>query len=492
MKSLYESLVKNENVRESLVQLKQRLKDQKEKTRFETISGKQYDFLMKLLIDEDPKVRKHVAGVLGELKCQEALDVLWDAYESENTRFVKADYVKAMARLDCKKYLREFRQKLQELTDYHPKEEEKKHVQTEIKEVQQLLLDQDKVIKHVFKGYYVPNEVILTTLPIFRTITANQIKNAPVTMVGAGVKTKTADLDSIMKIRTFKELLFVLHGVKPLEPDPKQIADGLMDSDMMDIIQKNHEGVGPYFFRLGFSGDISMEKKSILTKKTVQFLEDATDRVLVNSASHYELEIRLIQNKEGKLYPCLKFYTLKDNRFAYRKYHISTGMQPYIAAGLLKLAEEYIRDHAQILDPVCGAGTMLIERNYLKPARTSYGLDIFGEAIEKARANTKIANMHINYINRNFNDFSHEYLFDEILADMPQKGALSYDELSMLYQKLFDRACEWLNPSGILLIYSSEVGFVKKQIRIHEKFRLEKEFCISEKQKQYLYVIRYE
>lgn len=491
MKALYQAILNNENVRESLVELKQRLKNQKEKELFEKASGKNYDFLMKLLIDEDPKVRKHVAGVLGELKCQEAVDVLWDAYESENTRFVKADYVKAMSKLDCKEYLPQFRQILKELTELEPAVEEKKHVLTELGEVQKLLLAQDKVKKHTFKGYYETNEVILTTSPAFRTVTANQIKNAPVAVIGAGIKTKTTDLESIMKIRTFKEILFVLHGVKALDPEPAKIAEDLMTSDMMDIIEKNHEAGGPFFFRLGITGEIPMEKKSILTKKTAQLIEEATDRKLVNSASHYEIEIRLILNKEGKLYPCLKFYTLKDNRFAYRKYHVSTGMQPYIAAGLLKLAEEYTKDHAQVLDPVCGTGTMLIERNYLKPTRSSYGVDIFGEAIEKARANTKIANMQINYINRNFKDFSHEYMFDEIIADMPQKGALSYDELSELYQKLFDRAGEWLNPSGILLLYSSEVGFVKKQIRIHESFKLEKEYCISEKQKQYLYIIRY-
>lgn len=492
MKALYDALLKKENVRESLIQLKSLLKKQNEKSLFEKMTGKNYDFLMRFLVDEDPKVRKNVAGILGELQCQEALEVLWDAYEFEETRFVKADYIKAMARLDCKEYLPVLRQTLGELTEKEAKVDEKKHLQEEIKAIQELLLAQDKVNKHVFKGHYQTNEVILVTSPAFRNVTAKQIQNAPVKLVGAGVKTKTNDLHKIMEIRTFKELLFVLSGVKTLASSPEKIVEGLMASDMLDVILKNHEGKGPFYFRLGITGSLTMEQKSVLTKKTAALLEEATERTLVNSASHYELEIRLIQNKEGEFFPCLKFFTLKDNRFAYRKYYISTGMQPYIAAGLLKLAEDYTKEYAQILDPVCGAGTMLLERNYLKPVRNSYGLDIFGEAIEKARANTKIAGMHINYINRNFKDFSHEYLFDEIIADMPQKGVLSFDELDVLYQKLFDRAQEWLHPSGLLMIYSNEIGFVKKQIRLHERFTLEREFCISEKQKQYFYIIRYQ
>lgn len=491
MKKIYDTLLKKENLRETLITLKQSLKDTVAKKEFEKITGGDYTFLMKFLVEEDAKVRKNVAAILGELRCQDALEVLWDAYETEDTRFVKGDYIKAMANLDCKSLLNDLQQRLQELSLIVPKEEEKKHIQAEMTQIQQILLAQGSVKMHLFTGHHVLNEVILATQSAFRQITADQIKSSQTSVIGLGVKTKTAEIDDLLKIRTYKELLFVLHNVKLLEADPQKIADGLLASDMMEVIEKNHNQAGAFYFRLGVTGAMSMEEKSKLTKKTVALLEAGTGRKLVNSSSHYEIEIRLMQTKDGLLYPCLKFFTIRDHRFDYRKHHVSTGMQPYIAAGLMKLAEPYTKEYAQILDPVCGTGTWLIERNYLKPTRSAYGVDIFGEAIEKARVNTKIANMHINYINRDFRDFSHEYLFDEIWADMPQKNALCFAELDTLYGKLFARAEEWLNPAGILVIYSGEEGFVKKQIRLHKNFKLEKEFCISEKQKQYLYVIRY-
>ncbi len=491
MKKIYDSLLGKENLRGNLIDLKQAIKTSEERKKFEQLTGRNYDFLMKMLLEDDPKVRKNVAAILGDLNCQDALEVLWDAYLAEETLFVKADYIKAMAKLDCKELLTELEDRLEELKGMVPKEDEKKHFQAEITQIQQILLSQGKVKKNVFCGYHVVNEVILVTHPAFRGVTASQIKNAPTAMMGFGVRTKTAQLDNLMEIRTFKELLFVLHNVSLLNPDPKQIADGLLNSDMLEIIEKNHSQGGPFYFRLGISGALSMEEKSKLTKKTIALLEEGTKRKLVNSASNYEIEIRLMQTKDGLLYPCLKFYTLKDNRFAYRRNVVSTGMQPYMAAGLLKLAEPYVKEHAQVLDPVCGTGTWLIERNYLMPSRTAYGVDIFGEAIEKARQNTKIANMNINYINRDFRDFSHEYLFDEIWADMPQKGALTFDELEKLYEKLFVRSQEWLNPEGILVIHSGETGMVKKYLRLNKRLQLEKEFCISEKQKQFLYVIRY-
>ena len=51
---------------------------------------------------------------------------------------------------------------------------------------------------------------------------------------------------------------------------------------------------------------------------------------------------------------------------------------------LAKLAQPYLKANAQVLDPFCGVGTMLIERNKLAPANPMYGIDIFGEAIDKA------------------------------------------------------------------------------------------------------------
>lgn len=488
--NIYDALLKKENIRESLILLKQLLKESDKYSEFKKLTKGNYDFLMKLLVEDDPKIRKNAAGILGNLHCQEALEILLDAYEEEETLFVKADYVKAMAQLDCREYLDVFQEHLQDLIQKDVPENEKKHTQAEIRELQHLLLAHGGYKRHVFNGYNRMNEVILTTMKAFFDVTAAQIINAPVAKSGMGVRTKTCNLDSIMQIRTFKEVLFVIHVKNYLPAQPKQAAEMLAASDMMETIIQNHSQGGPFCFRIGINGTMPLDQRSIFTKKMAAELEVLTERKLMNSTSHYEVEIRLIQTKEGTFYPVLKFYTLEDHRFDYRRYTISTGMQPYIAAGMLKLAEPYVREHAQILDPLCGAGTFLIERNYQKAARDSYGIDIFGEAIEKARVNTKIANMHINYINRDFRDFKHEYLFDEILTDMPEKGALSYEELDSIYRKFFERAEELLKSGGMILLYASEMGFVKKQLRLRERFKLLKEYCISEKQKKYLFIIK--
>ena len=83
------------------------------------------------------------------------------------------------------------------------------------------------------------------------------------------------------------------------------------------------------------------------------------------------------------------------------------------------LVRNYLEEGANVLDPFCGVGTMLIERDKLVKAGQMYGVDTFGKAIEGARINTSKAGAHANYINRNYFDFEHSMLFDEIITDMP-------------------------------------------------------------------------
>lgn len=491
MRKEYENILNKENIRENLIALKQELKTENGKKQFQKLTDGCCDFIMKLLVEEDPKIRKNAASILGIVHCADAVDVLVDAYEAEETMFVRAEYLRALGELPCQEYLELFKKRLQELSQKGCEIEEKKHIQNEMRELQQLILSVEGVKKHTFQGWQRMNEVILTTIPAFRDLTAAQVTGSQTVKTGAGLRTKTCDLKQILKIRTFKELLFVIHGEKELPGDADGIAKWLYQSDLKQILKENHKEDGPYYFRLGVTGPMSLEERSRFSKKAAAQLEELFERQLINSASHYEIEIRLIQNKEGNFYPCLKLLTIPDTRFAYRRYHISAGMQPFAAAGILALAKNYLTEHGQVLDPFCGVGTMLIERNYLEPARDSYGLDIFGEAVEKARANTRIAGMNINYINRDFSDFRHEYLFDEIITDMPVKGSMSYERLEKLYEMFFTRASELVKKNGTIVMYSGEIGFVKKQIRLRNQFHLEREYCISEKNKTYVFIITY-
>ena len=123
------------------------------------------------------------------------------------------------------------------------------------------------------------------------------------------------------------------------------------------------------------------------------------------------------------------------------------------------------------------------------PAREKYGIDIFGDAIEGARENATLAGEKINFIHRDYFDFTHGYLFDEIITNMPVRGKKTKEEMDDFYSNFFSKSKSLLTADGKLIFYSNEEGFVKKQLRLHSEYRLLQEFCIREKEHFYLYIV---
>ena len=235
---------------------------------------------------------------------------------------------------------------------------------------------------------------------------------------------------------------------------------------------------------------MELDKRSDFAKKLAAAIDRLSDGKLINSVGDYEVEIRLVANKEGKFFVGVRLATIRDNRFNYRKNSIAVSIHPSTAALIMEIARPYMLEHAQILDPFCGVGTMLIERNYAVDAREIYGIDIFGEAIAKARANTDITGMKINYIHRDFFDFRHDYKFDEIITNMPVRGKKTREEMAKLYEKFFKKAETLLSEKGIIIMYTNELGFVKKNLRINKRFNLLQETLMLSKGEYYLLIIQ--
>ena len=132
---------------------------------------------------------------------------------------------------------------------------------------------------------------------------------------------------------------------------------------------------------------------------------------------------------------------------------------------------------------------MLIERDLCVLAREIYATDIFGEAIEKGRENARLAGEKINFIHRDFFDFKHEYPFDEIITNMPLRGKKTKEETDQFYADFFTKLPEILAKDAVIILYTNEIGFVKKQLRIHRNFCLLQEYCMQKKNEFYLMII---
>ncbi len=118
-----------------------------------------------------------------------------------------------------------------------------------------------------------------------------------------------------------------------------------------------------------------------------------------------------------------------------------------------------------------------------------YGIDIFGEAIDGARENTALAGKTVNFIQRDFFAFQHDYLFDEIITNMPDRGRRTREEHDLFYGDFFAKAKEVLTEQGRIILYSNEKNYVKKQLRLRKEFILLQEYSMDEKGIYSLFII---
>lgn len=484
------NLADRREVRANLIALKQLVKEPDALREWKEYHAK-HPLLYAFLQDGDPKVRKNAALLLGLTGEERAAEALLEAYDKEETLFVRGSYLTAMAGLDMRGYRERLERIRGELLEREPAEEERKHWSEEMHALSRLLRSTGQLSRHRFCGYEEPVEVLLTTNPAYREVTARQIKSARPVLTGAGVKVKDGSLRELVSIRTFRELLFLFPGGHHIPAEPEAVAQAFADAGVLQLMRRLHEGDEPYYFRLEVRGGVEEKDRGGFIQKTASRLEALTGHGLINAPDGYEAELRLTANKDGSLYPSMKLFTLPMRRFSYRKEAVAASIHPANAALLMELARPWLKKGAQVLDPFCGVGTMLIERDMLVPAGDMYGTDIFGEAVAKARVNTAAAGRAVNYINRDFFDFTHKYLFDEIVSNMPMRGRRTKEEQDHFYEAFFERCPKLLRPGAVLILYSNEGGFVKKQLRLRGEYRMREEFCMREKDGFYLFIIEY-
>lgn len=490
VKNYFEKIKENRDVRQNLSALREAVKAYEKREELLELFDGEPAVLLDKLSSEDAKVRKNTALILGVLGREACREPLIEAYEKEEQRFVRSAYLKGLQGLDCSPYFDRLRKRRMELLKEERRPENEKHLREELEALNALLLKQKAPERHKFTGYDVPSDVILTTHRAYREQTAEQLKSGKLTLLKAGVKIRQADLREILPVRTYRELLFCLEETKGISRE--EGAGELLEGGFLSLLDALHRGEEPYRYRIECKSRMTLEERSAFTKKLALELELQTGGRLVNSTSDYEVELRLIETREGDFLPLVKLYTLPDKRFSYRKNSVAASIRPVQAALLMALAKPYLRENARVLDPFCGVGTMLLERNYLVHADTLYGVDSYGPAIEGARENAEIAGVPAHYVNRNFFDFTHDRLFDELVSNLPVKGRnCTGHELDFLYGKLFDKAEELLQPGGRLFLYSHDRSFVKKRIREHKSMELLREWLINDREESWFFAVEF-
>ncbi len=470
--------------------------------------------LLSALSYPDAKVRKNTALLLGTLGKKEYLPALFSAYEKEETLFARSAYLRAMMEYDFRDYmdaLKKRKEALEQIEFTGENQSSKKHLDEEHHLLSEMLLMTEGRKKHEFRGYRLESDILLLTNRNHALVTKQELERRGIAdgkVINAGVLVKTGEIEKTLSVRTYTEALFLLpfsrdekKGILSANKIPgvtagtisgkeKEAADAIVDAGLLTFLEKRHKGKAPFYFRMEWKGSLEPSKKGTVVKRLAAEIERCSKRQLVNSAGNYEAELRIIEDKSGFLHLMVKLYTAGDERFSYRKNSTADSIRPVNAALLAALAEPYLIDDARVLDPFCGTGAMLIERYYRKKTNTMYGVDLYGKAIEGARENTAAANQIIHYINRDFFEFQHEYLFDEVFTDMPAvRGKRKEQEIESLYRRFFKKIPLHLTEAGTLILYTRNLPFARKYAK-ENGFLLMKVLEISKAEESFLVIFK--
>ncbi|MFV0363838.1 MAG: methyltransferase domain-containing protein [Suipraeoptans sp.] len=496
IKDNWKQILDNINVRQNLSSIRREIKDKSMRKELISLVSGNEENLIKLLDSDDTKTRKNAALLMGDIGDNIYMEPLFTTYENEVKRFVKSSYLNAMGNLDYSNYIDDFKEKLTELQKEEITQENKKHISEEMSELSKLIIWEEGTAKHSFISYKNPFEIILMCNKNHTGIVKEELKQllpeCKARTFGSGVQAKVDNLGWIRDLRTYREILFVIPGVVPCKCVVDSCADMIVKSDLLDLLAKCHDGQEPYYFRIELKTKRTSSEKAKFVKQLSGEIERLTNRSLINTTDNYELELRVIETPSGDCNVLLKLFTLEDIRFSYRDEVIPSSIKPVNAALCASLAKDYLLKDAQVLDPFCGVGTMLIERHKAVPAKTTFGIDINEEAIIKARINTQRANQIIHYVNRDLFTFKHDYLFDEVFTDMPfAMGRETQENIHIIYKRFFEFVPGLLKSGARVIIYTHDRSYINEFAPING-FYIEKIFEISKKEETFLVVMRYD
>ena len=464
IKKLCADIYSGNNVRENMIRLNQSVREESVLDEFLDEYYEHEDYFIGLLEHEDAKVRKNAVKLLGRVGDPTLLDVLFQHYQAEETQFLKSDYLAALGEFEYKVYLPELKERWKTLEA----QERTKHSAEEIKQLQKLIWKAEPPKQHTFCGESMENRLLLIVPRGHEETVLKQAERIPQTqgrVMPGGCLVTTKNLKNVRDIRTYQALLFDFYPTLIPSSDGKVIGKQILQKGLISYIRERHLEKHPFLFRVDVRGTKDVAIKNQLAKDLSIYLEANSDGMLINESSFYEVEIRVILagTKGSRVF--LKLTSMPDKRFSYRKYAASTSMQPSKAALIMHYMKPYFRPTANILDSFCGTGTLLIERALAAPYKSIYGLDISEQAIQAAWENSRRAGLDIHLIHRNFNDFRHEYKFDEILTDMPRTANFrGKDSTEYCYELLFTRGKELLASQGMMAVYSEDGRLMEKKL----------------------------
>ncbi len=464
--------------------------------------------ILDCLSDTDAKTRKNAALLLGDLanNISSARDVeatgneyqkdetidsaeiakaLWNAYQTDETKFVKSSYLHALARFDYSNFREGLCAEQKKLQTAEIAPEDQKHIREILRELDEIVATFNR--EYHYRGISRKHAVLLTAQSYIHELLAEEVKrktHLEPRVTKRGIRVTTSDLEPLYQIRIYEELLFVLRQRADTAIDIAHLGVAIVESELLSILREMYGDEESYPFRL----HTSVQKLNL--KSIADEIAEASAYRLYNSTKHALVDIEIVKKADGGFLFYGNFFNANRNRFRYRMNILPTATSPVIAAQMIALISPYLTQNAHVLDPFCGLGTLLIERELYEPASHLYGVDTYGEAILMARDEATFLNKENYFINRNYFDFTITHAIEEIITEFPHMQDQNREVIDEFYARFFDKSAEIVSDGGMLFAFTTEEAIMKKQLRLHKEFSLVRQIPMRGKEQIYIFTKR--
>jgi tRNA G46 methylase TrmB len=425
----------------------------KKQTHRQRLVDQPVERLAACLSDYDAKTRKNAAVLLGSIGNEAYAVHLVEALKAETQQFVRPSIILALGALggDAAKAA---------VLSLGEPEGDDKHAREERDAIQKAKsrlagsnLRSFISLKKAMEVWLAPVSGLEDAL-----VCEGEAKGIPLSLKSGFAVVKTADYASLFGLRCFYEaLLPVASGIAF---EPAAFAGALAGKKVYELLCSMHGVNGPFRLRLELRVD-NVDRGAFAS---AFFFELPSDR-FQNAPSNYDVELRAIQ-KDGAATLLLRLFGFHDPRFNYRLAAVPASMHPAAAAAVLFAHRDVMRPNHRVLDPFCGAGTLLAERTKLMGARSIIGLDISRDAWQIARANLAAAGIHAKVYNRDCRGFECKEKVNEILCNLPFGHRVgSHTDNRKLYEDILREWPDLLEKDGFALAITNDKLLFEESVR---------------------------
>ena len=207
--------------------------------------------------------------------------------------------------------------------------------------------------------------------------------------------------NELLKLRTTEDVYVLLAHVHRLGrgPDALRVLHSATEhaevAAALGVFRRTRRGEAPRSWRVVSQKEGTHDFRRI---DAGQAVADALRRVLPRAMRHVEDDADLecwlwLHGSEALIGLRLSDATMRHR--SYKHEHLPASLRPTVAAAMAWLAQP--KDTDVVLDPMCGAGTLVIERALLAPYASVAGGDIDPDAVALAKRNAGFASIRATW-----------------------------------------------------------------------------------------------